>query len=69
MMLTSYVAEYFRKLKVQLELFDIEALSKVVEVLVRARDEGRYVFIFGNGGSAATASHFANDLNLSLIHI
>jgi D-sedoheptulose 7-phosphate isomerase len=28
-----------------------------------ARAEGRHIFIIGNGGSAATASHFACDLN------
>ena len=35
----------------------------MVEILDRARAEKRRVFIFGNGGSAATASHFACDLN------
>ena len=36
---------------------------QVEAILLRARDEGRTVFIIGNGGSAATASHMANDLN------
>ena len=27
------------------------------------KESNRQVFIMGNGGSAATASHFANDLN------
>jgi D-sedoheptulose 7-phosphate isomerase len=30
--------------------------------LQRARREGKRVFLMGNGGSAATASHFVNDL-------
>ena len=36
---------------------------QIEAILLRARDEGRTVFIIGNGGSAATASHMANDLN------
>ena len=37
-------------------------LTEVIDVLEEARDKGRSVFLFGNGGSAATASHFASDL-------
>lgn len=37
-------------------------ITKALEVLIKAKDEGVTVFTFGNGGSAATASHFANDL-------
>ncbi len=36
---------------------------QVEAILLNAREEGRTVFIIGNGGSAATASHMANDLN------
>jgi D-sedoheptulose 7-phosphate isomerase len=32
-------------------------------MLLEARASGRRVYLFGNGGSAATASHMANDLN------
>lgn len=38
------------------------AIEKVVGELVRAYREGRRIFLFGNGGSAALASHFACDL-------
>ena len=37
-------------------------IASVLNVLVRAHREGRQVLILGNGGSAATASHMANDL-------
>jgi len=40
-----------------------EDIAKVIEALSRARDKGKRVYIFGNGGSASTASHFASDLN------
>jgi len=34
----------------------------VVELIETARARGKRIFTFGNGGSAATASHFASDL-------
>jgi D-sedoheptulose 7-phosphate isomerase len=44
-----------------------EAVEQVVEVIVRAHDETRHVYIIGNGGSASTASHFACDLSKATI--
>lgn len=41
---------------------DEAALERVVEVLLDAHRSGHTVFVMGNGGSAATASHFACDL-------
>lgn len=37
-------------------------LDRILEILDKARAEGRHVFLFGNGGSGSTASHFACDL-------
>lgn len=37
-------------------------VTKLIELLATARDAGSQIFVCGNGGSAATASHFANDL-------
>ena len=37
-------------------------IEKVAGELVRAYREGRTIYLFGNGGSAALASHFACDL-------
>lgn len=39
-----------------------EDIRRVVQAVRKMRDEGRHVFIMGNGGSAATASHMACDL-------
>ena len=37
-------------------------LARALDVLKRAQERGSQVFIAGNGGSAAIASHMANDL-------
>ena len=41
---------------------DLDAVARAVERLRTARDNGATIYIAGNGGSAATATHFANDL-------
>jgi D-sedoheptulose 7-phosphate isomerase len=38
------------------------AVGRFVQTLLEARERGSTIFFIGNGGSAATASHFANDL-------
>lgn len=38
------------------------ALADAVELLLEAQSSGRRVYVMGNGGSAATASHFVCDL-------
>jgi D-sedoheptulose 7-phosphate isomerase len=39
-----------------------EKVREAVEILRRAKFHNSNIWIIGNGGSAATASHFANDL-------
>ena len=39
-----------------------QPLAQLALILADARRDGRRVFLFGNGGSAATASHFVVDL-------
>jgi D-sedoheptulose 7-phosphate isomerase len=39
-----------------------EAVAKLIDRLRVALAEDRQIFVFGNGGSAANASHFATDL-------
>lgn len=40
----------------------VEQLQGMVERLLAAYDEGRQVFLMGNGGSGSTCSHIVNDL-------
>ena len=37
-------------------------IERIVKELIRAREQGNTVFVFGNGGSSSTASHFVCDL-------
>lgn len=46
---------------------DLAGIERIIQALEHARSDGRRVFVFGNGGSAATASHFACDLGKGTI--
>jgi len=53
---------YFSYLKEIIDKVDLSEIKIFVELLLSARKSGATIFFIGNGGSAATASHFANDL-------
>lgn len=56
------VESYVEKLKSVLGGVDLTQVQAWIDRLAVARSEGSTVFVCGNGGSAATASHFATDL-------
>ena len=56
------VGEYVASLTAYIDRLDVDALLRIVDRLRTARDAGAQVFIAGNGGSAATATHWVNDL-------
>ena len=58
MSLKSYAADTAERLM----RTDFVTLADIGERLLKAKAEGRTVFLMGNGGSAATASHVTNDL-------
>ena len=58
----AFASGYLGYLTSVLERIDVTQIAKFIETLLAARDRAATVFFMGNGGSAATASHFANDL-------
>jgi D-sedoheptulose 7-phosphate isomerase len=58
---------YVGNLKRTLDALPLELIEATVEQIHLARVNQRQVFIMGNGGSAATASHFACDLGKNTV--
>lgn len=58
---------YLHELKRTLDRLPVERIEATVEQIHRARINHKQVFIMGNGGSAATASHFACDLGKNTV--
>ena len=46
-----------------LKTLDVDQINAVMNLLVKTMEDSKMVYIFGNGGSAATASHYQNDFN------
>jgi len=59
---TQWVSDYLRAQKAALDSIPPEAVAQLIQTLRRIHQEDRQVFVFGNGGSASNASHFATDL-------
>lgn len=56
--------EQYLELEIQvLKSLDLEKINDVMNAVLEAYENEGKIYIFGNGGSAATASHFANDFN------
>ncbi|GAB4475200.1 MAG: SIS domain-containing protein [Anaerolineae bacterium] len=56
------ITHYLDELRQVLRGLPTGPLAEAVALLRQARLQGRTVFVFGNGGSAATASHMVCDL-------
>jgi len=59
---TAFARGYLDYLREVLLRLDVAAIARFIDTLLAARERGARIFFLGNGGSAATASHFANDL-------
>lgn len=57
-----FAGAYLAYLSGVLKEIDTAAIGRFIQTLLDARDRGAAIYFIGNGGSAATASHFANDL-------
>lgn len=53
---------YKRDAMLAIESVDLDKVSEAIELFRRVRSQGRHIFVCGNGGSAATASHFVCDI-------
>ncbi|HXR07745.1 MAG TPA: SIS domain-containing protein [Candidatus Acidoferrum sp.] len=57
-----WICEYVTAQKAALDSIPKEKVEQLIKLMRHALQEDRQVFVFGNGGSAANASHFVTDL-------
>lgn len=58
----SFAEQYKSELLKAVEAIDLARVDRAIELFKEARSNGKHVFVCGNGGSAATASHFVTDM-------
>jgi len=55
--------DYIKRLKQALDAFPHEQFESLIDVFCNALENKRTIFVMGNGGSGATASHWTCDMN------
>lgn len=60
-MFGSFYREYLEEFMAALKALDAGMLEEIMKQLELARQEGRQVFVIGNGGSAASSAHWVCD--------
>ena len=58
-----FAKQYTQYLNEIMNNLDFDKIGQFIDQILIARNNGKKIFFLGNGGSAATASHFANDLS------
>jgi D-sedoheptulose 7-phosphate isomerase len=62
----TFAQSYLEHIRTVLSRIDTGEIAGFIGALLYARERGATIFFIGNGGSAATASHFANDLTIGV---
>lgn len=57
------ISEYYDDLCDVIKNIDINEIDMAVQAVYKAYINEKNIYVFGNGGSASTASHMANDFN------
>lgn len=58
----NFLTDYIAKQKQTLDTIPLEKVAEIIRLFKKALDSNKQIFVFGNGGSAANASHFITDL-------
>jgi D-sedoheptulose 7-phosphate isomerase len=58
-----FLKNYLKELSETLDIIDLKQFDEFINELILSYEKSSFVFICGNGGSAATAAHFACDIN------
>jgi len=62
-----YLAGYRARFIETVESVDLDALAAVVDAIEARVGTGASIYVFGNGGSAAVASHWVNDMGVNTL--
>ena len=60
-----HLPDYVRRLQEELARVEGAEIQRMADLIYRAWQDEKFVFIFGNGGSACNATHMAEDLGKS----
>ena len=61
-----FFKNYIERLKSLLDCIDSSSIAEIIKELEQTIKNSSKIYVMGNGGSSATASHIANDLGVGL---
>src|SRR2546427_1337352 len=61
-LMQQWITDYLKTQKAAHDSIPVDAVARLIETMRQVLKQDRQIFVFGNGGSAANASHFATDL-------
>lgn len=62
-----YIKDFFDELNKQTNNISWKEIAKAIRILASSYENEGQVYLIGNGGSSAIASHFASDLNKTVL--
>src|SRR5689334_1140473 len=60
--MNQWISDYLKAQKAALDSIPADGMAQLIQLMRSALQEGRHIYVFGNGGSAMNSSHFATDL-------
>ena len=57
-----FLKDYICRLRKTIDMLDLDGIQALSDMLITCSEKENTIFLCGNGGSAACASHIANDL-------
>ena len=66
MQINDFILDYTTRLIQLLKTIDKKAITNIINIIEKVEKKNGTIYILGNGGSAATASHMVNDLGVGL---
>ena len=61
---STFAEKYFSYLQSIFQKIDMKSIEVFINMIEKTREDNKTIYFIGNGGSAATASHFSNDLGI-----
>lgn len=58
----NFLKQYAEDQKKAIDTIDLKKIEEIITIFKKLLDDERQLFVFGNGGSAASATHFVTDL-------
>lgn len=63
----NYIKDFLEEIHNEVKKVSWKEIAKAIKILQATYENDGKIFLIGNGGSAAIASHFANDLNKTVL--